>query len=305
MTVEKSPRTGPPPDVAITPLTATADPAGQSAAQPDEPDGLPPDLPADGSVDPDDYRPFISASADMTFVRTLDGVFRYVSPASRTLFGWTPAELEGFPEADFVHPDDLPALEAGRAGLDTVRDHVTAVYRFSDRRGSYRWTETSSRLVRGDTSWLVVSTMRDITERRRRTAALELQALTDPLTGVANRNVLMDRLRQGLRRLTRWRGPGRPLSRPGPLQGHQRLVRPSRRGPDPPESGGTAHRAPPAGGHARPVGRRRVRDRGGGDGERGGRGRARRADGRGRPPPYPGRQRGLRVHPQHRRGVHR
>ena len=48
--------------------------------------------------------------------------------------------------------------------------------------------------------------MRDITERQKQTAALELQATTDPLTGVANRTVLMDRLHQGLRRLGRNRG---------------------------------------------------------------------------------------------------
>ncbi len=49
----------------------------------------------------------------------------------------------------------------------------------------------------------MVSTIRDITDRHKRTAALEHQAATDPLTGLANRAVLMDRLRQGLRRLER------------------------------------------------------------------------------------------------------
>jgi diguanylate cyclase (GGDEF)-like protein len=57
---------------------------------------------------------------------------------------------------------------------------------------------------------VVVSTVRDITERQRHTAALELRATTDPLTGVANRTVLMDRLHQGLRRLGR--NPGTVLA---------------------------------------------------------------------------------------------
>jgi diguanylate cyclase (GGDEF)-like protein len=50
---------------------------------------------------------------------------------------------------------------------------------------------------------MVVSSTRDIAERR--TAELELQrrAATDPLTGVANRTVFMDRLRQALHRLDR------------------------------------------------------------------------------------------------------
>ena len=36
--------------------------------------------------------------------------------------------------------------------------------------------------------------------------ALKHEASTDPLTGVANRTVLMDRLRQGLRRMERGNG---------------------------------------------------------------------------------------------------
>ena len=57
---------------------------------------------------------------------------------------------------------------------------------------------------------MVVNTVRDITERQKHTAALELRATTDPLTGVANRTVLMDRLHQGLRRLGR--SPGGVLA---------------------------------------------------------------------------------------------
>ena len=48
--------------------------------------------------------------------------------------------------------------------------------------------------------------MRDVTDRQIRTINLERQALTDPLTGLANRAVLLDRLSQGLRRLSRSAG---------------------------------------------------------------------------------------------------
>jgi diguanylate cyclase (GGDEF)-like protein len=80
---------------------------------------------------------------------------------------------------------------------------MSTSYRFRCRNGSYRWVEATSRHVKVDGSALVVATVHDITERRRYTAALEQRAMTDPLTGVANRTVLMDRLRQGLRRLAR------------------------------------------------------------------------------------------------------
>ncbi len=48
--------------------------------------------------------------------------------------------------------------------------------------------------------------MRDIAERKESLITLQRQALTDPLTGVANRTVLMDRLNQALRRQGRGSG---------------------------------------------------------------------------------------------------
>ena len=53
---------------------------------------------------------------------------------------------------------------------------------------------------------LIVSTVRDITQRQARVAALERRAASDPLTGVANRTVLIDRLQHALSRLARGDG---------------------------------------------------------------------------------------------------
>ncbi|MGA2036747.1 MAG: EAL domain-containing protein [Acidimicrobiales bacterium] len=149
-----------------------------------------------------DYQAFVAGSADVNVVATVDGAYRYVSPGCRHLFGWNPIELEGHMEEDFVHPDDLTSIQASRAGLHQP-EFLTTTYRFLCRDGSYRWTETTSRLVGVNGGFLIVSSMRDITARQHREAALRLQARTDPLTGVANRIVLMDRLHQGLRRMVR------------------------------------------------------------------------------------------------------
>jgi diguanylate cyclase (GGDEF)-like protein len=50
---------------------------------------------------------------------------------------------------------------------------------------------------------VLLFSIRDIADRKLVEARLERQALTDPLTGIANRTVLMDRLTQALRRLQR------------------------------------------------------------------------------------------------------
>ena len=158
--------------------------------------------PPDGAVD---YQSFISGSADVSAVTTPDGIYRYVSPACLRLFGWDPPELEGRRQEDFVHPDDVPSLHSGREELAAGRVSTTT-YRFLCHDGTYRWSEATSRCVNADGVDLVVSTVRDVEQRRRSDLTLQRQALADPLTGVANRTVLMDRLHQGLRRLSRGGG---------------------------------------------------------------------------------------------------
>ncbi len=149
-----------------------------------------------------DYRSFIAASADVNTVATPDGIYRYVSAACHRLFGWDPAELEGHHQEDFIHPDDIPSWHAGQQLLPTGTV-TTNTFRFRRRDGSYLWTEATSRHIKADGHDLVVSTLRDIEQRRRSDVTLLRRAFTDPLTGVANRTVLMDRLQQALRRLSR------------------------------------------------------------------------------------------------------
>lgn len=155
--------------------------------------------PPDGGFD---YQSFTAGSADVNTVATLDGIYRYVSAACLRLFGWDPAELEGRRQEDFVHPYDIPSMLAGRESMASSKV-TTTTFRFRRRDGSYLWTETTSRHVKADGHDLVVSTIRDIEQRRRSDVALQRRAFTDPLTGVANRTVLMDRLRHALRRLSR------------------------------------------------------------------------------------------------------
>jgi diguanylate cyclase (GGDEF)-like protein/PAS domain S-box-containing protein len=152
-----------------------------------------------------DYQSFVAGWGDLNTVATLDGVYRYISPVSQRLFGWDPSELEGRSQDDFVHPDDVASFRARRGDL-APGQVATVTYRFRCGDGSYRWTETTFRRVEAKGEVLVVSAVRDIGDRRTAMVALQHQACTDPLTGVANRTVLMDRLRQGLRRLDRASG---------------------------------------------------------------------------------------------------
>lgn len=143
-------------------------------------------------------------SPDLRTVTTVGGVFRFASPESVALLGWEPSDLIGRRQEELVHPDDVASAAAmRRAVLGGPSEVVTRAWRLQCADGSYRWTETMSRAVEIDGEHLVVSAVRDIAERKRAELELHRQASTDPVTGIGNRFVFMDRLRQALRRLDR------------------------------------------------------------------------------------------------------
>ncbi|MEP7059158.1 MAG: EAL domain-containing protein [Actinomycetota bacterium] len=152
-----------------------------------------------------DYQALTAGSADVNTVTTADGILRYVSSATLRLFGWEPSALEGKQFESFLHPDDINAWRDGGAELAAGRVTTTA-YRFRRRDGSFRWSEATSRRVEADGRDVIVSTIRDIEQRRKAEAILQRRAFTDPLTEVANRFVLMDRMHQALNRLRRGTG---------------------------------------------------------------------------------------------------
>jgi diguanylate cyclase (GGDEF)-like protein/PAS domain S-box-containing protein len=152
-----------------------------------------------------DYPSIVVDSVDLATVVGPDGRFRYVCSAWAQPFGWEPSTLIGVSEEDLVHPDDVPSLRTSRVDRPSG-ESVSMSYRFRGADGSYRWVEATSRVVIAQGLELTVSTVHDITERQLQIAALEHRATTDPLTGVANRTVLMDRINQGLRRLNRTSG---------------------------------------------------------------------------------------------------
>jgi diguanylate cyclase (GGDEF)-like protein/PAS domain S-box-containing protein len=149
-----------------------------------------------------DYPAVVSAAADWTTVTGPDGRYRYVSSACHHLLGWAKSELEGSSADDFVHPEDQAEFRQVRDAV-SLADPALLTYRLRGRDGSFRWVEESCAIVRASQTTLLVSTVRDITQRRAHMAALERRATSDPLTGLVNRAVVMDRLQHALRRIAR------------------------------------------------------------------------------------------------------
>src|SRR3954471_2803131 len=126
------------------------------------------------------------------------------------LVGWAPEDLIGVPFATLLHPDDRPQDESRVSLLLTGKEHaLQSEQRYVAPDGRVRWVLHGVTVVPGPDgrpAWFAVSAQ-DITERRR--AEQDLRALTDelaeravrdPLTGLANRALLEERLRAVLAR---------------------------------------------------------------------------------------------------------
>jgi PAS domain S-box-containing protein len=68
---------------------------------------------------------FWRVSLDFHCIIAESGVFERVSDASASMFGYTPAQMEGHPFVEFLHPDDVvPSLGVSR---DLFRNHSPVV----------------------------------------------------------------------------------------------------------------------------------------------------------------------------------
>src|SRR3954470_11428765 len=122
---------------------------------------------------------------DLHTVVGVEGVYRFVSAAGAAAFGWTPDDLLGERQALFTHPDDEALVDGTHwALLADGTAVVTTVRRFRCRDGTYRWTESRSRVDDSHGEHLVVSAVRDIADRRQSELNLQRQADSDPLTGI-------------------------------------------------------------------------------------------------------------------------
>ncbi|WP_205695889.1 bifunctional diguanylate cyclase/phosphodiesterase [Conexibacter sp. SYSU D00693] len=136
-------------------------------------------------------------SRDLLATIGADGRLERLNPAWDTVLGWEVDTLVGSPWHGLVHPDDVPATREviRRMTSDARGTVVDFENRLRARDGRWLWMLWSASWD-GRRCYLVA---KDITGRK----ALEAQALHDPLTGLPNRALLVDRATQALGRLTR------------------------------------------------------------------------------------------------------
>ncbi len=144
------------------------------------------------------FRALVRHSSDVIIVVDDKGRSSYVSPALEHVLGYRPEDLIGRTLMTLVHPDDRPMCHAHFDTVvgDPTQEHSIEVRgRHAD--GRWRWFELrTTNLLYEPAVQGVVAHVRDITDRRNVELALEYRALHDPLTGLPNRALVVDRLSQ-------------------------------------------------------------------------------------------------------------
>ncbi len=150
------------------------------------------------------YRSLIELSPDAILVQQAARVV-FVNRAAANLFGAeTPEELAGAGVLDLIHPDfrDLAQQRIERIETRQGNEPYTEE-KILRRDGSPVDVESSSSSVFYGGEWAVQTILRDITDRKELQEKIWQQANFDTLTGLPNRMLFHDRLRQAIEQAAR------------------------------------------------------------------------------------------------------
>jgi diguanylate cyclase (GGDEF)-like protein/PAS domain S-box-containing protein len=136
----------------------------------------------------------------ITGIAGRDCPIEYVNPAFERITGYSAQEVIGRDSRFMAAPgmDNNERLQVHEA--IAARRPVNVVFRNMRKDGELFWNDLSITPVQGEHGETThfIGVLMDVTATRQRTAHLEHEVNHDPLTGLANRNLMWDRLEQAL-----------------------------------------------------------------------------------------------------------
>lgn len=126
----------------------------------------------------------------------------------KSMLGFGDDEIGDSPDEWFgrIHPDGMEQVKIlVNAHAEGITPHFEAEHQILHKDGTYRWVLTRGQAVRDESGkpYRMAGSQTDITDRRRAQDQLLHDAFYDPLTGLPNRSLLINRLEHALRRTKR------------------------------------------------------------------------------------------------------
>jgi len=154
-----------------------------------------------------DFQFLTENSVDIICRARPDYSLQYVSPSCFRILGWTQAEMMEAPPLGLMVPEDAPAVDAAIARTAASGSlFATVTVRMRRKDGAAVWMEATSRTVLDSVTGEVkeyITVLRDISERMQFEQTLASLALTDGLTGLANRRSFDETLNREWKRTLR------------------------------------------------------------------------------------------------------
>jgi diguanylate cyclase (GGDEF)-like protein/PAS domain S-box-containing protein len=154
------------------------------------------------------YRTVVEAQTELVCRFLPDLTLTFVNEAYCRYFGRTPGEVIGRSFVERVPVEDRVYYEEQLTRLNKEDPRRTIEHRVLTPEGGVRWQQWTDTAIFDGEGRIVEyqSVGRDVTERKALEEKLEHQALHDSLTGLPNRQLLVDRFKQSLSRTRRRRG---------------------------------------------------------------------------------------------------
>jgi diguanylate cyclase (GGDEF)-like protein/PAS domain S-box-containing protein len=128
----------------------------------------------------------------------------YFSPRWKAMLGYGEEEIQdqAIEWLARIHPEDCERVQAAiDQHLKGEIPHFESDFRLRHKRGEYRWYRSRGMAIHDDEGepYRIAGSLTDITEHQMAKEQLQHDAFYDPMTGLPNRLLLMDRLEQAIR----------------------------------------------------------------------------------------------------------